>query len=384
MKMLTDITNWRDPGHNIWGFQNVEKILQVDSVSKSSHSSTWPTKLLAFDDFELAIPDNATLDLKSFLLQTETDGLVVLKNGVVVYEHYDRTNTKESIHATFSVSKSVVGLVCGILVERNELDTNNLVSIYVPEVKGSAYESVTVRQLLDMRSGINHDDASPGYRNATGFNPLEPGEKPTNLHAYIPTIHDSISAPIDGLDGPPYAYISANVDLLGWVIERATGKRFAEVLSEYLWQPMGAESEAWVALDRGGNARTAAAVCATVRDIARLGQVVCQNDQGIVPETWLGDILNNGSQAAFAAGPEKDAYKGVLDSVTYRSCWFVDQSSHILMASGINGQLLLVDRKNGVVMAKTSSQPEKTVMEKIRLSIRAFKEFTRIMQEDDE
>lgn len=380
--MSTDITNWRDPGHNVWGFQNVNKILQTDPISKSAKPSALPFKLSTFEGFKLELPDKSTLDLPGFLEHTETDGLVVLKDGVMVYEHYGRTNSEASIHATFSVSKSVTGLLCGILVSEKKLDVDKLVSEYVPEIKESAYENVTVRQLLDMRSGVDHKDASPGYRNATGFYPLKPDEKPTDLHTYIPTIH-STSKPMDWLDGPSYAYISANADLMGWVIERATGKRFAEVLDEHIWQPMGAESNAYCALDRGGNARVAAGLCASVRDLGRLGQLVLRSDQGVIPESWIEDILNNGSRAAFAAGSEKDAYKGIFDQVTYRSYWFVDQGSHTLMASGTNGQLLLVDCKHGVVMAKSSSQPEKTVMEKIGLCVRALREFTRIMQEID-
>lgn len=379
----TDITNWRKPGHNIWGFQNVDKIIQTDLISKGGEQSTLKLKLQSFLGFSLDLPDGSSLDLPSFLSQTETDGLIVLKDGIVVYEHYGRTNTERSIHATFSISKSVTGLLCGILVEQGKLDTDKLVSSYVPEMTGSSYKNVTVRQLLDMRSGVKHDDTSPGYRNATGFYPLEPGDEPTDLHSYIPTIKSPLSAPIDGLDGPPFDYISANADLLGWVIERASGKKFAEVLSETIWQPMGAESDAYVTVDRCGNARTAAGICATVRDLARLGQVILQGGRRIIPESWIKDILNNGSRAAFAAGSEKSDYEGIFDTAAYRSYWIADQDTQVLMASGTNGQLLLVDCKNGIVMTKTSSQPERTDWGKIRLNVQAFREFTRIMKGQD-
>jgi len=153
----TDITIWRELGRNICGFHD-SKITQTGPIRKGSETSTLSYKPCTFDGSRLDLPDNS-LDLPSFLSQTETDGLVVLKDGVVVFEHYDRTNTELSVHATFSISKSVTGLLCGILVAQGELDTDDLVSSYVPEVKGSGYERVTVRQLLDMRSGINHDDA---------------------------------------------------------------------------------------------------------------------------------------------------------------------------------------------------------------------------------
>ncbi|KAF2498746.1 hypothetical protein BU16DRAFT_558797 [Lophium mytilinum] len=113
-----------------------------------------------------------------------------------------------------------------------------------------------------MRSGVDHDDASPAYRRATGLYPLD----------------------------PPFDYSSANADLMGWVIERVSGKRLLEALSECLWQPIGAESDAAVIVDRSGNARAAAGICATVRDIAR---------------------LDDGLQAPFAASAEKGEYDRV-------------------------------------------------------------------------
>ncbi|KIW35045.1 uncharacterized protein PV07_01771 [Cladophialophora immunda] len=381
--MPTDITNWREAGHNIWGFQNVDKIVPTDPISKGSEISSLKSKPCNFEDFRLNVPKDMPMDLPSFLSQTETDGLVVLKDGFVVFEHYGRSNTKSSVHATFSLSKSFLGLLCGVLVEQGKLATTNLVSSYIPEVKGSAYETVTVRQLLDMRSGVNHNDASPRYRSATGLYPLEPHEQPTDLHTYIPTIQSSRSAAVDGLDGPPFEYISANADLMGWVIERASGQKFAKVLSETIWQRMGAESDAYVTVDRSGNARAAAGICATVRDIARLGQVILRSGTGIVPETWIQDILHGGSEAAFAAGSEKGEYDRFFDNVAYRSYWIVDRSSQVLMASGTNGQLLLVDCKNDIVMAKTSSQPKRTDWGKIHLTVQAFKEFRRLIDGQD-
>lgn len=380
--MTTDITNWREPGHNIWGFQNVSKIVSTDVIEKPPQPGSLVSRLQTFDAFRINGPDKSPMDLPSFLSHSETDGLVVLKDGVVVYEHYGRTNTNESVHATFSISKSITGLLCGILVGQGRLNLDLPASSYVPEVKGSAYENVTVRQLLDMRSGIVHDDASPGYRNATGLYAVTPGDKLTDLHTYIPKIPRSSPVHVDGLDGPPFEYISANADLAGWVVERASGKRFAQVLSESLWQPMGAESDAYITVDHACNARAAAGICATVRDLARLGQLLVQGGRDVVPESWIDDMLNNGDQAAFVAGSEKSKYGPLFDSVAYRSYWVASSSQRVLMASGTNGQLLFVDCKNGVVVAKLSSQPRRTDVDKVRLTVRACKEFVRLLSAD--
>ncbi|KAH7336614.1 beta-lactamase/transpeptidase-like protein [Rhexocercosporidium sp. MPI-PUGE-AT-0058] len=178
MSASTDITNWRQLGHHIWGFQNVDKLLKVDQIRRPSEASRLASVPHNFDSFKLDITDKKSLDLFSFLSQTETDGIVVLKDGNIVFEHYIHTNTEKSIHIAFSTSKSP-------------------------------------------------------------------------------------SALVDASDNLPFEYISTNADLMGWVIERVTGKKFAEVVSELIWQPMGAESDAYITLDHGGNARTAAALCTT-------------------------------------------------------------------------------------------------------------------------
>lgn len=142
---------------------------------------------------------------------------------------------------------------------------------------------------------------------------------------------------------------------MGWVLEQASGKRLAELVSERLWQPIGAENSALMALDRSGNAVSAMGVCATVQDMARLGQQMLLTQ--IIPESWIEDILMNGDESAFAAGEGKVEFEDLFQSVAYRSSWTVDRETEILMAFGLCGQCLLVDRKNGLVLSLSASQP---------------------------
>ena len=170
-----------------WSFRNVNKIVNTAPISKGSKASTLPSKLKEFEGFKIQRQDKADLDLSTFLSDTETDGLIVLKDGHIVYEYYGRDNDKDSVHIMMSMTKSVAGLICGILAERGQLDVNAPVSKYVPEVKGTPYEKLIVQQCLDMRAGIKvriacnvlihsvllidsqYDDTAPDYRNAAGW-----------------------------------------------------------------------------------------------------------------------------------------------------------------------------------------------------------------------
>ncbi|KAK3713464.1 hypothetical protein LTR37_008422 [Vermiconidia calcicola] len=373
--MATDLSNWRESPHNIWAFQNVNTLLDTHTIQKGAESKPLESTPVHFDDFKLSRPDGQPMDLPSFLTETETDGIVVLKDGKVVFEHYDRTNTAESIHIMMSMSKSVTGLVCGILVDKGQLDVEALVSRYVPEIEGTPYESVTVRQLLDMRSGVKYDDSTPAYRKAAGWNVLEEGDKPTHLHEFISSFQAEETPRIDGLDGAPFEYVSVNTDLVGWIVERASGMKLADLISELIWKPMHAESDAYITVDRAGNARAAGGMCATVRDIARIGQLVLHNDNGVVPAGWIHDMLNNGSAEAFSLG----SWRRGFEKYAYRSYWLAGKESDELAGLGIHGQHLFVDRKNGIVMAKTSSQPDRIDMKKVGLTMAAFEEFQRIL-----
>src|SRR6185295_9379607 len=195
--------------------------------------------------------------------------------------------------------------LAGILAAKGRLDLEAPVTRLVPEVADTAYKGATLRQLLDMRAGILFDEnylATSGpiiaYRKSTNWNPLEPGEKPSDLRSFYPQLRES-----DGPHGGRFHYVSPNTDLLGWAIERATGERYADLMSQLLWQPLGAEQSAYITVDRLGAPRCAGGFCATARDLARVGQLILQGGRRdgteIIPAAWIEDVLKNGDRAAW-------------------------------------------------------------------------------------
>lgn len=232
-----------------------------------------------------------------------------------------------------------------------------------------------------MSNQFQYDDSASDYRSAAGWAPAEANAKPSNLHEFLSTFQAELSPEVDGLGRSKFEYISVNTDLMGWVVESIAGKKFADAVSELLWQPLGAESDAYITLDIAGNARPAGGMCATLRDIARIGQLVLHDDNGIVPARWIQDMLSNGSKEAFAAG-SWSGFERVLGKLAYRSYWLSNSDEQMLMCTGVHGQLLLVDRKNGIVIAKTSSQPSRIDFGKMALTVLAFKEFQRLLIEE--
>jgi len=281
--------------------------------------------------------------------------------GRVVFEHYAHGMTADTPHILMSVSKSVLGVVAAILAGQRRFDTGAPVTSLIPEVAGSAYGGVTLGQLLDMRAGVLFDEnyeavsgAIIAYRKAQGWNPLAPGEAASDLRGFFPTLAEG-----DGPHGGRFHYVSPNTDLLGWALERASGERYADLVSRLLWSPMGAQRDAYITVDRLGAPRCAGGFCAVARDLARLGVLIAQGGvregRQIVPAAWIDDIARNGDAAAWDGGDFAHLFPGM--PMHYRDKWYVTrEAAPMLFGLGVNGQNLFVDRARALVIAKFSSQ----------------------------
>ena len=357
------LANWRTEPFNKWAFHHVREIIASADIPNDP-DNVWHLEEAPVDLSHLVIDHEGTpMALNDFQTTTNMDAMVVLHHGKVVYETYANGMTATSPHILMSVSKSVLGLMAGILEGLRTLDTAKLVTHYVPEMETTAYKGATVQQLLDMRAGDLFDEdylATEGpiveYRKAQNWNPLAPGDIPSDLRSFYQNLTTA-----DGPHGGKFYYVSPNTDLLGWVMERAAGRRYADLVSELLWQPMGAATSAYITVDRLGAPRCAGGMCTSARDLARIGQLMAQNGardgKQIIPKSWVADITNNGDADAWAAGSMADYFPG--KPVTYRSKWYIqDGDAPLLFGVGIHGQNVFADPKNNIVISRFSSQPE--------------------------
>jgi len=348
------LANWRTAPHNRRAFHHVRELVPSADIPNDRRRVR-----------ELAAQP-VGLDLDRFLEQTGTDGMAIVHRGRLVFERYANGMTPQAPHILMSVSKSMLGLLAGML----DLDAERRVTDFVPELQKSAYRGATVRHLLDMRAGVAFDEdyvATSGpiveYRKATGWNPPGPGEQPSDLHAFLISLEE-----MDAPHGGRMHYVSPNSDLLGWVIERATGRRYAELMSELVWQAAGAEYSAYITVDRLGAPRCAGGMCVTLRDLARVGQWVIETKAG-----FLEDIRRNGDPQAWAAGDMAAYFPGL--PMRYRSQWYLQEGeAPLYLGYGIHGQFLFVDPRNALVIAKLSSQAAPMDTARIGLAMRAVSE----------
>ena len=358
------LANWRASPFNRWGFHHVRELIASADI---------PNDFRKVSTFQEGPGEFEMPWVRDFLAQTDTDALAIVHRGRLVFEHYANGTTAETPHILMSVSKSMLGLLVGVLAARGELGLERSVTEYVPELKETAYRGATVRQLLDMRTGVAFDEdylATSGpmiaYRKSTGWNPVEPGEAPGDLRSFLKQLTEK-----DRDHGGAFRYTSPNTDLLGWVIERATGRRYAELMSELLWKPLGAERSAYITVDRLGAPRCAGGMCTTLGDLARVGQMMVERGRGIVPGEWIDDLERGGERGAWHAGNFAYIFPGL--PMRYRAKWYaLDGEPPMLFAWGIHGQHLFVDRARQIVVAKFSSQAQPVDVPLVQVTLQAI------------
>ena len=355
------LANWRQHPFSAWAFCNIRELLPTANIARSPDPAPLSLGQRYLEDISFANPHGELIGFSEALLTSCTDGIVVMHRGRIVSEWYTNGLTPDTPHLVFSVSKSIAGTLGGILADCGKLDLDAPVARYIPEMEGSVYGGrCTVRHLLDMSVGVcfdedymAHDGDVMNYRRSTGWVPPDASAPPTHLRQYLQTLRP---------DGTPHGhtfhYASTNTDVLGWVYERACGLSYAKILSHYLWQPMGAQYDAYITVDSRGAARVAGGICATLRDLARFGEMMrnygVSNGRQVVPVWWIDDIRCNGNAEAWSRG---DLTK-VFPNGNYRSKWYtIDRGQTPFAAIGIHGQWIYIDPANEIVIARVSSQP---------------------------
>jgi len=372
------LANWQDPPFNRWSFKHLRELIPTQRIARGAMSRELPRHDAPPALHEVAVSRLGSGDstFGSVLDDTWTDAVLVLHDGKVVLESYSADMSAPTPHLLMSVSKSIVGCVAGVLATQGHLDTDAPISHYVPEVAGSGYDGASVRDLLDMRTGVAfsevYQDPDAEVRvieRHMGWRPLD-DENPRGMYAYLATLAS------EGPHGGPFVYRSADTDMLGWVCERAAGARMAELVSTLIWQPMGAEFDAEVTCDAFGAAVHDGGICATARDLARFGQMLLNHgrvgDTQVVPDEWLAKAwrIDSDIRSAFTASDAEPVFPGGW----YRNqFWFTPgPSGDVLLCLGIHGQMVLVDRGTRTVAVKLSSWPDPQNVAHLVDTFRAF------------
>jgi CubicO group peptidase (beta-lactamase class C family) len=358
---LVTLANWQEPPFNRWAFQHVRELIPTARMARAAAPAPLPRaerdiRRLRFHAL------GRELSVAEMLDETYTDGFLVLHQGQVVAEHYFNDMAPDVPHLLMSVSKSVTAAVAGVLAGRGALAVSDTIEKIVPELRGTSFEDATVQDLLDMRAGTRFDESYDNpeadvrtYERVYLWRPDNGDDRPADALGYFATLQN------DGPHGGPFRYRSILTDVLAWVIERAAGVRLHQLIERELWQPMGAEFDAEITVDARGNPMADGGICATLRDLARFGQLYLQRGlaagRPVVPAAWIDDTIRGAADGAqaFAGG---DGSPGYPAGAHYRNCWWIREPDlPFFQASGINGQNVFVHVPSQTVVAKLSTWP---------------------------
>lgn len=343
------IPDWQSAPSNRWSFQHVDEIVPSVALSRGQGP--------VLELVEAPLWLGPAVD--DFLDRSYTDGIIVLRGREVLYERYLNGMTPTTRHLLQSVSKSVCSAAFGQSVASGAVSVDAPVSRYVPELAESAYGDATVQQVLDMTVAVHYDEdyTSPTsevqtHERVGGWRTARQGD-PVDTYSFLATLKKS------GDHGKTFYYCSANTDVLAWILERVTGRAFAEILATDLWAVIGAEHDASVTVDAAGFPMANGGMNVTLRDLARFGRVVLDGGAGpdgqtVIPPGWVADTRRGGDPAAAA-----ESMGEVHPGGSYRNQFWITGDSHgCFYGIGIYGQYVWMDPAADVVVAKMSSLPE--------------------------
>jgi CubicO group peptidase (beta-lactamase class C family) len=355
-----DGSMWRFPQLR-WTFSRFRDLVPTAAIPRGPVPAELPRAPRAgIDAIAFTAPDGTRMTIAQMLAATYSDAILVMHGGRVVHEAYYGITRPDTQHILFSVTKSFVGTLAETLIDEGRLDPAARADAYVPELKGSGLGDATIRQILDMRTGLAFsEDYVAGQSGLTdvqrmsiagAWAPRPPGhDGPDGSHAFVASLGKN--AP----HGGDFVYRTPNTQALQWIIERVTGQSLAEQIRDRYWQRLGMEQDAAIGVDRIGTAFGGGGLMASLRDIARFGEMLRQggrhNGQQIVPPAAVERIFKGGDPAAFAAVK----YPGNLDG-NYGSQWW-HRAGGQTMALGVHGQGIYIDRKAGIVIARLGSHP---------------------------
>lgn len=322
------------------GFRNMQALFPSDTAAAGERVRALP------EGAPLALPGGEAW-LDDYMARNHIAGLMVLQDGSIRLQRYGLGFDPDQRWESYSVAKSVTSTLLGIALQQGLVGgLDDRLPRYVPELAGSAYAEVTVGQLLTMTSGVrwNEDYADPDSDVARMYlGPCIDGQ--AHVLSYLRAL------PRAHPPGTHWNYNTAETDLLGIVVERATGRPLAHYLSDALWKPYGMAADAtWIRDECDGSNTGGSGLSATLGDYARIGQFMLEgariDGRQAIAEAWMqGAVRGQDSEGA----PERG----------YGYLWWTDPDGSY-MAAGIFGQMVHVDPSRRLVVVQLAAWPEAT------------------------
>ncbi len=365
--------NYRTWPYSTWAFRNIGAPLHMVMVPRAGDIYRYPEKPNpAIGGIEVKDAEGKSRTVDQILAENHADGFLVLKDGAIVYEKYFNGLSRDYSHIWFSATKSLTSSAFGILVAQGKVKLEDSPAKYIPELKGTAYERVTIQNVLNHSTGTlpkeNYTDPDSDFVKYYGpalglaFFPGAQDVQPGSTQVY--GIHDFVARfvkPDPGVKpGEAFDYNSPNTDMLGWLVARVSGMPVDRFVRENIWAKLETEHDASWVVDRAYMVTAGGGFVSTLRDAARFGDLILHRGsfrgKQILPAKWIDQTLeiSDKDRRKMRKNPK---YRST-PYVAYRNMWWVlDEKKGEYMAVGIHGQVIYINRAANLVVAMFSSQP---------------------------
>jgi CubicO group peptidase (beta-lactamase class C family) len=351
--------NWLSPPHTRWSFWHVREMTRTATIRRG----TGPVRDLPGEH------DASLLDLRYEFGGVErvlrqgfvdncTDAMLVVHDGRIAFEWYVNGARRDDAHLVMSAAKSHTALLCGVLVGKGLLTTEDLVTDHLAELRGTAWEGCRVQDLLDMRGGTKYDYERDEWNDMyiAGWVTHDRHDLPVGTRAWIESVENDLPHGTG-----PFRYCSLQTAVLGWICERVGGGRFSDLFSRDIWSRIGAEYDADVVVDTLGFQGTNGTMSLTLRDWGRLGLMLLDDGQAmgeqVIPAQWLARLRERRPELIEAYRATQGIDETLPDSCYHDQWWISDPTAGIYSASGANGQVLTMHHRTNTVVATFSSFP---------------------------
>jgi len=342
------MASYHDVEHITENYRNTREFFETTTVYASGTPSNFTYDTQPITDSY--VYEGQERSIKDLMVETGTTGLLVAKDGTILFEEYYQGEKEDDRHIQFSVTKSFISALFGIAIHDGLIDSiDDPVTKYLPEFKGTGYDGVTLRHVLTMSTGIHFTE---DYGDLTSdVNKMSmvigtggsPDEYATSLKR-------------DREPGTYNDYVSVNTHVLGMVLKRVAGQTITQLLEEKIWKPVGMEYDAYFLFDGHGMEVAMGGLQASLRDMARMGHLYLHEgrvgEEQIVPADWVKASVTPEAPHLMpgANNPASETSFG------YGYQWWIPTNPHgDFFAAGIYHQFIYVDPTTGVVIAKTSA-----------------------------
>lgn len=358
--------NFMLPPYNRWAFQHLRELQPTREVYRGSG----PVSVLDEAPVDLAdrsytVFDEREITLDEWLQEAATDSFLVLHKGKIIYERYLNGQQEHTQHQMFSATKSFIGTLALMMIDEGKIDPTRTMQSYVPEMKDSAFGGATVQQVLDMTTSIefSEDYVDPkadiwAYGSVFALSEVEGADRQyDSIYDYLPTLGSMETLK----HGEAFHYVTPNTDALGWLLSRVSGESISELIATRFLQPLGAQRDAYIWLDKSGTEMAGGGLNITARDAARFGQMVLQkgqyNGRQVIPRTVAERIMTPGNPETFTKLYDDPWYQYVGHS--YHDQWWSFRNDHnAVSAMGVHGQIIYIDPVAEMVVVKQSSHAD--------------------------